>query len=96
MIQKAYNRKKKFSKKREDRTPNTILYCSTAGCAETFDETLKLQEHMLSGKRVVLVHNTQSNNAQFMHKYNFLCRPQTDLQRGYSLHRIEKLKDFTE
>ena len=44
---KSIQRKtKQFSKKQEDRTLNTILYCSTAGCTETFDETSKLEKHI--------------------------------------------------
>ena len=39
-----------FFKEQEYRTLNTILYCSAAGWAETFDETWELEEHMLSGK----------------------------------------------
>ena len=46
-------KKEQFSKKREDRTLNNILHCSTVGCAETFAETLKLEEHMLSGKHSI-------------------------------------------
>ena len=54
MIEKVYKEKKSsFQKKREDRTLNTILYCNTAGCAETFDETSKLQEHILPGKHII-------------------------------------------
>ena len=40
-------KKELFSKKQEDRTLNNILYCSAAGCAETFDETSKLEEHVV-------------------------------------------------
>ena len=40
-------KKEQFSKKQEDRTLNNILYCSAAGCAETFDETSKLEEHVV-------------------------------------------------
>ena len=39
-----------FKKKQEDIILNTILYCSTAGCAETFHEATKLEEYILSGK----------------------------------------------
>ena len=39
-----------FFKEQEYRTLTTILYCSAAGWAETFDETWELEEHMLSGK----------------------------------------------
>ena len=46
-------KKKQFSKKREGRTLNNILYCSTAGYAERFDETSKLEDHMLSGKHSI-------------------------------------------
>ena len=46
-------KREQFSMKREDRTLNNILYCSTAGCAETFDETSKLEAHMLSGKHSI-------------------------------------------
>ena len=44
-------KKEQFSKKRDNRTLNNILYCRTVGCAETFDETSKLEEHMLAGKQ---------------------------------------------
>ena len=47
MIQKAYKEKKTVFKKQEDRTLNNILYCSAAGCAEIFDETSKLEEHVV-------------------------------------------------
>ena len=40
-------KKELFSKKQEDRTLNNILYCSAAGCAKTFDETSKLEEHVV-------------------------------------------------
>ena len=54
MIQKVSKGKKEhFFKEQEDRTLNTILYCSRAGWAETFYETSKLEEHMLSGKRSI-------------------------------------------
>ena len=46
-------RKKKeyiFFKEQEDRTLNTILFYSTPEWAEEIDETLKLEEHVLSGK----------------------------------------------
>ena len=54
MIEKVYKEKRAVSKKnREDRTLNTILYCNTARCAETFDETSKLEEHILPGKNII-------------------------------------------
>ena len=40
-------KKEQFSKKQEDRTLNNILYCSAAGFVETFDETSKLEEHVV-------------------------------------------------
>ena len=43
-------KKQVFKKKQEDIILNTILYCSTAGCAETFHEATKLEEYILSGK----------------------------------------------
>ena len=43
-------KKQVFKKKQEDIILNTILYCSTAGCAETFHEASKLEEYILSGK----------------------------------------------
>ena len=46
-------KKEQFSRKQEDRTLNNILYCSTAGCADTFDETSKLKERMLPGKHSI-------------------------------------------
>ena len=44
--------KEQFSKKQEDRTLN-ILHGTTTGCAETFDETSKWAEHMLSRKHSI-------------------------------------------
>ena len=46
----ANEKKQVFKKKQEDIILNTILYCSTAGCAEAFHEASKLEEYILSGK----------------------------------------------
>ena len=44
----------------------------------------------------MLVHNTQSNDAQFMHKLYLSLHVINRTTGGYSLHCIEKLKkDFT-
>ena len=40
-------KKEQFSKKQEDRALNNVLYCSAAGYAEIFDETSKLEEHVV-------------------------------------------------
>ena len=39
--------------KEQDRTLNNILHCTTTVCAETFDETSKQVEHMLSRKHSI-------------------------------------------
>ena len=50
---------------------------------------------------VVLVHDTRSNDslsndARFMHKLYLSLHAINKLTGEYSLHHIEKLKDFTE
>ena len=43
----------------------------------------------------MLVHNTQSNDAQFMNKFYLSLHAINRLTGGYSLNQTEKLKDFT-
>ena len=56
-ILKCFSYAESIQKTKEPDGALNILHCTTTGCAETFDETSKWVEHMLSGKHACLKHS---------------------------------------